>query len=191
MAFNQEYLARIGPNGSVDAVSNHCQTLDLVGANLPRAGVERHRIEVDPRHALAQRQAVAYFVKRIGTINIVHWRGPERVIDVVGPCIFVFNDVALARDTDDRRRQIDEIAKWVRWSAVAIVDDNDLTPVRHTAVTVQKTPVFIVHRVDARTIWPIEYRYRIGATSLYARLVPAIGTDQPHCGVRSSAHLVG
>src|SRR6516162_6189378 len=166
MAFNQEYLARVGRNGSVDAVSNHRQTLDLVRADLPRASVERHRIEVDARHALAQRQAVAYFVKRIGTINVVHRRGPQRVIDVVGPRIFVFNDVALARDTDDRRRQIDEIAKWVRWSAVAIVDDNDLASVRHAAVTVQKTPVLVVHGIDARAIRPIEYRYRIRATSL-------------------------
>jgi hypothetical protein len=31
---------------------------------------------------------------------------------------------------------------------------------------VQKTPVLVVHRVDARAIRPIEYRYRIGATSL-------------------------
>jgi hypothetical protein len=67
---------------------------------------------------------------------------------------------------DDWRRQLDEIAKRVRWSAIAIVDDNDFAPVRHAAVTVQKTPVLVVHRVDARAIRPIEYRYCIRATSL-------------------------
>src|SRR5262249_43798824 len=164
--FDQEHLAWVCRNGSVDAVGDYRQALNLVGGDFPRAGVKRHRIEVDSRHTLAQRQTVADLVERIGPIYVVHRPGPQRVIDVVGLRIFVLNDVALPRDTDHRRRQIDEIAKWVRWSAIAIVDDNDLAPVRHAAVTVQKTPVLVVHRVDPRAIRPIEYRYRIRATSL-------------------------
>jgi hypothetical protein len=53
VVFDQEYLARVGRNGSVDAVSDHRQTLDLVRADLPRAGIERHRIEVTVAFGIA------------------------------------------------------------------------------------------------------------------------------------------
>jgi hypothetical protein len=53
MPFYQEDLARIGGNGSVNRISDHGQVFDLVSGNLPRAGVERHSVEIDARHPFA------------------------------------------------------------------------------------------------------------------------------------------
>src|SRR6476646_3636491 len=119
-------------------------------------------------------------------VNVLHRRGPERVVDIVGLRTLRLNDVALSRDPDYRRRQIDEKAKRARWSAIAIVDDHDLAPIRGPPVAAQKPTALVGDGVDARAIRPLEDHYCVGAPSLSTHILglPAetIGIVVPNDG---------
>src|ERR1700693_1770067 len=62
VTFDHEYLARVALHRAQDALCHVGEAFDLAGRHLPRAGFEIHRVDVDPRHALAQRLAIADFV---------------------------------------------------------------------------------------------------------------------------------
>ena len=53
MSFDEKDFLRVLLNRTSDAHPNIRKQLDLVGTKLPRAAFERHRVQIDPRHAIA------------------------------------------------------------------------------------------------------------------------------------------
>src|SRR5258706_291904 len=126
VALDQEHLARIARDRPVESVRDRLQLGRLIGWNLPRAGFEVDSVEIDARHQLTHRGAVADFVERITPRDPVHRRSQHGVVDQFRRRVLGFDNVAIVRNADYRRRQVDvETADRAR-IAIAIVDDDDL-----------------------------------------------------------------
>ena len=121
-------------NGAIDSVRNAGQRIDLLGRKLPRPGFERHRIEIDPRHPIPQRRGVADFIERVGSLNGFDRLSQQRLVEQRRIGLLCFHDVALTRNANHRRRQVDEEAAKAAASRKArftrtIVDNDDFAAV--------------------------------------------------------------
>src|SRR5512144_283002 len=105
-----------------------------------------------------------------------HRRGPQRLVDVIGARISGVNDVALARNADHRRRQIDEIAADPRRAAITVVDDDNFASIRRAPVAAQQAAALVSLSIKARAVWPLEHRHCIGAAPLDTH-VPCLPTE--------------
>src|SRR6185312_5918427 len=123
--------------------------LDLVGRDLPGAGLEID-VEIDARHQRAQRRVIADFADRIDLIDRLHRRRDQRLIDAFGRRAVEFDDVAVARNVDARRRQIEEHPA-VRTEA-AVVDDHDIAPIAITPQAADEMPLRIGLVDDAHAV---------------------------------------
>src|SRR5262249_29395107 len=85
-----------------------------------------------------------------------YWRGPERIVDVIGPRKLSVNDVAFSRDADDRWRKVDKIAADPRRTGIPVVDDDDLAPIRCMPIAAQQPPAIVGDSEYARAVRPHE-----------------------------------
>ena len=67
-----------------------------------------------------------------------HRRSPQRVVNVIGARISGVNDIALARNADHRRRQINEIAADPGRTAITVVDDDNFASIWRAPVAAQQ-----------------------------------------------------
>ena len=104
MALDQEYRARVGRDRAVEPVGDRLQLRRLIGGDFPRSGFEVDAVEVDARHALAHRGAVADFVERIATFDPLHRRRDHGVVEQLRRRVVGLDDVAIPRNAKDRRR---------------------------------------------------------------------------------------
>src|SRR5262249_22746443 len=110
-----------------------------------------------------------------GPLNVIYWRGPQRIVDVIRRRIFGINNIALVWDADDWRRQIDEKADRHGRSAIVVVDDDDFSSIRRASIAAQQAAALIAHGIDARAVRPLEKRHCLGTALLnmhVARLPP-------------------
>ena len=161
MAFDQENRLRIARDGLVEAVGNRLQFRGLIGRNIPRSGFEGDAVEIDAPHALAHCRAVADFIERIAAVDPFHRGRDQRVVDQFGRSVVGFDDVAVARDCDHRRRQCDEEAadragrdRSTSAAARAVVDQDNLAATLIAADTAKHPAVAIVQGDDLRAIRP-------------------------------------
>src|SRR5262249_23953905 len=168
MALDQEDLAGIARDGTRHRVRDDGQTIDLIGRDLPRAEVEIDRIDVDARHAPAQWLAEADLLERIALVDGFDRRRHQRLVDDLRRGARGFDDVALARDAHDRRRQVDEVGRLA--GDAVIVGDDDLTAFRRAADAPDQAALLVGHGDDARTVRPLDDRRHLAAATVYADL---------------------
>src|SRR5882672_6784256 len=152
MTFDQEYRARIGGNRTIEPVRNALKLRRLIGRNFPRSGFEGDAVDVDARHALAHRAAVTDFVERITPLDPLDWRRHHGVVDQFRRRALGLDDIAIVRNPEHRRRQIDVEAANSARAAIAVVDNDDLAAPFIPANSAQQLTVAIVLGNDLRTI---------------------------------------
>ncbi len=143
VAFDQEHLARVALDRLVETLRYSGKLLRLIRRDLKRPVSNVMRVEVDARHAVAHRGAVADFVERIAAIDALDRRRDQRVVDQLRLRVLRLDDVTLARDTHHRRRQVDKEAADTETDADSdarprprterVVDDDDLAAARIAA----------------------------------------------------------
>src|SRR5258705_8086220 len=152
VALDQEHHARVGLYRAVQAICDGLQLRRLIGRNLPRSGFEVDAVEVDAWHALAHACAVTDFVERIAPFDPLHRRRDHGFVDQFGRRGLGLDDIAIARNQEDRRRQIDiETADRAR-IAVAVVDDDDLAAALVATDSAQQLAVAAGDRDDLRAV---------------------------------------
>src|SRR6266849_2115664 len=152
MALDQEHLARVALDRPIEAVCDRLQTCRLIGRNLPRSGCEVDGVEIDARHQLPHRRAVADFVERITPLDPVNrWR-LHRLVNQVRRRVLGVDDVAVVGNADDRRRQVDIKSADRAGIAIAVVDDDDLTASLVTANPAQQLAVAADHGDDLAAV---------------------------------------
>src|ERR1700704_4815691 len=152
MTFDQEYRARIGRNRAIEAVRNALQLRRLIRRNFPRPGFEGDAVDVDARHALAHRAAVTDFVERITPFDPLHRRRHHGVVEQLRRRALGLDDIAIVRNPEHRRRQIDVEAANPARAAIAVVDNDDLAAPLIPANSAQQLTVAIVLGNDLRAI---------------------------------------
>src|SRR5262249_16294732 len=170
VTFDQEHGARVGRNRFVDGIGNEHKALDLMGGDDPRAGIEIDRIDVDARHALEQRTAVADLVERIGALEPFDRRLGQNGVDVGRGRAFRLEDVALARDADHRWRQVDVETRHVAIRAQRVVDDDHLASIRIASQAAQQAAVGPAEGDDADAVRPLHHGHGIAAPLLDANV---------------------
>src|SRR5947209_19708216 len=126
MTLDQEHLPRIARDRPIETVGDHLQLGRLIGWNLPRSGLEVDAVEIDARHQLSHRRAIADLVERIAPFDPVDRRRQHGLINEFRRRIVGFDNVSIVRDADQRRRQVDIETADRAWIAVGIIDDDDL-----------------------------------------------------------------
>src|SRR5450631_1412829 len=152
MAFDQEHLARIALDRPVEAIGDTLQLRRLVGRNFPRPEFEVDAVEIDARHQLPYRRAVADFVERITPLDPVYRGRFHGVVDQIRRRILRLHDVAIIGNADHRRRQIDIEAADSVGIAIAVVDDDDLAAALVPANPAQQLAVAADHRDDLAAV---------------------------------------
>ena len=89
------------------ALGDAGEALGLVGSDFPRAGLEVHGVDVDPRHARTQRLVVADLVERVAAIDHLDRRRGERRVDLRRGRDRGLADVELRRNPHHRRAEVE------------------------------------------------------------------------------------
>src|SRR5437016_10885252 len=152
MALDQEHLARVALDRAVEAIGDHLQLRRLIGRNLPRSGFEVDGVEIDARHQLPYRRAVADLVERVAPLDPVHRWGLHGLVDHIRRRNVGFDDVAVERNADDRRRQVDIEAADRARIPIAVVDDDDLAALAVPPDPAQQLAVTADHGDDLRAV---------------------------------------
>ena len=152
MSFDQKDLARIALHGPIDRVGDDGKPVDLPGRHLPGAAFERHRVDIDPRHSVAQGRAIADFIQRIGPVDAFDRRRNQCVIDQALIGAIHLHDITLARDRDMRRWHIDEEPTCPARATPGVVDNDDVTTALIAPQTADQAPIVIGDRDDLRAI---------------------------------------
>src|SRR5262249_17806446 len=112
----------------------------LLGRDLPGTGVEGDGVDVDAAHAITQRDVVPDLVERVGALDVDQGRSLERLVEERRGRGAHVDDVALARNGDDRcRKPEDEPGggsdrePGADPRADPVVDDDHLAPIRPPA----------------------------------------------------------
>src|SRR6266403_4331839 len=152
VALDQEHLARVARDRPIESVRDRLQLRRLIRWNLPRPGFEVDAVEVDARHQLPHRRAIADFVERITPRDPLHRRRLHGLVNEVGRGVLGFDDVAVVGNADHRRRQVDVKAADRARIAIAVVDDDDFAAAVVAANPPQQLAVATGHRDDLAAI---------------------------------------
>ncbi len=125
------------------------QPVDLIGRELPRSGVELD-VEVDVGHVVPEQLAVAHLVERVGLGDGVDRRRDEDIVDAGFVGAIGIDDIAVARNSDHRRRHVDEHLR-LR-AGEAVVDDHDLAAVAVPPHAPQQMALVIVDVDDLHAV---------------------------------------
>src|SRR5262245_36080225 len=178
MSFDHDHL--VGPplQQAADRLGNAGEPAILVGRDRPRAGIEGDCVDVDAAHPIAQLDIVADLVKRIGTLERHQRRRCQRLVEQVGRRDVEIDDVALARDGDDRRRQVERHHGTNAYSkadrkpgaearTTPVLDDHHLAAIGTAAHAPQETAVRVGHVDDLHAARPLIDREVLIAAHLH------------------------
>ena len=137
---------------------NSCQAFELgqlIAGDLPCTEFEINVVKIDTPHALAQRLAAPNLLQCVPSLDPFDRWGRQRLINIFFGGGAVIDDVFFPRDSDARRRQIDEhdpVPPIALTIELSIVEKHNLTTGSVTTIATQHPPIIVELRDDLLTV---------------------------------------
>ncbi len=158
VTLDEEHFIGTVAQNPLNRLGDDRQAVDLVVADLPRSELEIDRVQIDARHPLPKTGARADFIQRVFGIDILNRRRAQCILDVLLRCPIGVDVIALARDADYRRGQLDieaeagaatTFAAMMAPPVIGVVDQHEFAPVGPAPYTPDQPAVIIDDRHDA------------------------------------------